>query len=138
MASLSLPANHQVVANILERTRDSPTLDSLNEGSLEMELRTVCRVEHLKELKYKQCGDLPAMGSEEVFCPVERTKYWTIFDEKRNKIVAKQIQSKKVKLVNLWLRKRHLSHNYFNSLTIQDKILSRFFFKVTKIEMMLF
>ena len=66
--------------------------------------RKLCVVEHLKQLRFKECQDLPAMASEEVYCPVERSKYWTIFDDKRFKLVAKKIEAKKVKLVNLWLR----------------------------------
>ena len=110
---LSLTARHKLLGNILERAKLSPTLDSLNEGSLERELRSVCKVEHLKELKYKQCEDLPAMASEQVFCPVERSKSWMIFDDKRSKIVAKQIKGKKVRTVNLWLRKGFISFSFF-------------------------
>ena len=68
-------------------------------------LRKLCGVEHLKQLRFKECQDLPAMASEELYCPVEKSKYWTIFDDKRFKLVAKKIEAKKVKLVNLWLRK---------------------------------
>ena len=72
--------------------------------------RKVCGVEHLKQLRFKECKDLPAIASEEVFCPVESQKYWTIFDDKRYKIVARKIEAKEVKLVNLWLRKNISSH----------------------------
>ena len=68
-------------------------------------LRKLCGVEHLKQLRFKECKDLPAIASEEVYCPVEREKYWTIFDDKRSKLVARKIEAKEVKLVNLWLRK---------------------------------
>ena len=120
---LSLTARHKLLGNILERAKLSPTLDSLNEGSLERELRSVCKVEHLKELKYKQCEDLPAMASEQVFCPVERSKSWTIFDDKRSKIVAKQIKGKKVRTVNLWLRKGFISFSYFHIQKLLFKLL---------------
>ena len=78
-------------------------------------LRKVCGVEHLKQLRFKECKDLPAMANEEVFCPVESQKYWTIFDDKRYKIVARKIEAKEVKLVNLWLRKNISSHFYLNT-----------------------
>ena len=52
--------------------------------------RKLCGVEHLKQLRFKECQDLPAMASEELYCPVEKSKYWTFFDDKRFKLVAKK------------------------------------------------
>ena len=61
------------------------------------------KAENLKEIIFKKCFDLNGISPEEKYCPIERSKYWTMFDEKRAKIAEKHIVKGKTKVVNLWL-----------------------------------
>ena len=58
---------------------------------------------YLKDLRYKKCHAVPKVLDEVAFCPVEREKYWTLFDPKRKKIAKNRISKSKTKLVNLHL-----------------------------------
>ena len=100
---LSFPAKHVILDNIFTRAEKSPSLLSFNELSIQDEILRLCKAESMKDLKFKKCVDFNAISPEERFCPIEKSKSWTMFDEKRAKIVEKQIVKGKTKVVNLWL-----------------------------------
>lgn len=100
---LNYPAKHPVIENILDYAEKTPTLQSLNEQSLQKEILRICKAGNLEDLAYKQCLNFKPLQPPETFCPIESSRYWQIFDEKRSKIVRKQVESGNVKTVNLWL-----------------------------------
>ena len=100
---LNFPVKHPMIENILDQAQKSPTLESLNRNSLLQETLKFCKVKTVTDLEYKQCKTFSPILPESFACPIERSRYWTIFDDKRSKIAAKQIQKKETKIVNLWL-----------------------------------
>ena len=100
---LSFPAKHVILDNIFTRAEKSPTLKSFNEFSIQEEILQLCKADNMKDLKFKKCMDLNAISPEERYCPIEKSKSWTMFDEKRAKIAEKKIVKGKTKVVNLWL-----------------------------------
>ena len=100
---LSFPAKHAVLDNIFDRAEKYPTLASFNELSIQNEILRMCKTESLKDLKFKKCIDFNSISPEEKYCPIEKSKAWTMFDEKRAKIAEKQMVRGKTKVVNLWL-----------------------------------
>ena len=100
---LSFPGKHEVLDNIFTRSEKSPTMRSFNELSIQDEILRMCKADNMKDLKFKKCSDFNAIYPEERFCPIEKSKSWTMFDEKRAKIAEKQIIKGRTKVVNLWL-----------------------------------
>ena len=92
-----------MIENILDQAQKSTTLVSLNRNSLLQETLKFCKVKTVTDLEYKQCKTFSPILPESFACPIERSRYWTIFDDKRSKIAAKQVQKKETKIVNLWL-----------------------------------
>ena len=98
---ISFPAKHQVIENMLDLAEKTPTLETFNTFSLQTEILRVCKTEDIEDLKFKQCLDFKPLLPTESFCPVEKSRYWQIFDDKRSAIVMRQV--KQSKTLNLWL-----------------------------------
>ena len=101
--SFGLPAKHVLVENIIERAEISAKLEDISKDAIRKELDRLCKVNYLADLKYKQCNSFPLILEEEALCPVEREKYWILFDTRRKKIAQRQISNKETKVINLWL-----------------------------------
>ena len=100
---LNYPMKHPMIENILDQAQKSPTLESFTKNSLLQETLKFCKVKTVTDLEYKQCKTFSPILPESFACPIERSRYWTIFDDKRAKIAAKKAQKKETKIVNLWL-----------------------------------
>ena len=100
---LNFPIKHLLIENILDRAEKTPILTNFDKNSLIQETLIFCKVKTVTDLEYKQCKTFSPILPESFACPIERSRYWTIFDDKRAKIAAKQVQKKETKIVNLWL-----------------------------------
>ena len=96
-------ARHRVLDNVLATAEKSPNLRAFNSKSVQEEILRLCKASSLKELRFKKCLDFHAISPEEHYCPIERSRYWIIFDGKRSRIAAKQLHKENTKVLNLWL-----------------------------------
>jgi hypothetical protein len=80
---LQLPSHHPLAADLLEAARSSLLPEAVSLAALDAALRRLCGVEHLVQLRYQACLDLPPLLPSAALCPVERTKHWVLFDPRR-------------------------------------------------------
>ena len=97
---LSFPSENIIIEKILDEAERLPEEDSINSFSIQKEILRKCKVDKLQELQYKKCLNFRAILPENVFCPLEKSQHWTLFDEKRSKLAMKKVKGKETKSVN--------------------------------------